>query len=70
MLQAIKQLERTNSEAIDDLRIISYRSNNIDDRIVGKQSSSLSGATADSPEKKSAPSEDSSDSQRRLSSPP
>ena len=26
MLQAIKQLERTNSEALDDLKIVSYQS--------------------------------------------
>ena len=36
MLQAIKQLERANSEAIDDLKIISYRSSSIDDK-KGKQ---------------------------------
>ncbi len=34
MLQAIKQLERANSEALDDLKIISYRSSSIDDKKV------------------------------------
>ena len=34
MLSAIKQLERANSEALDDLKIISYRSSSIDDKKV------------------------------------
>ncbi len=69
MLQAIKQLERTNSEAIDDLRIISYQSSSINDKKIVKQRSHLSGTTANSPEKKSIPSED-SESKNRLNSTP